>query len=85
MFKKLAIKDEELKNNLNIFIPMQEFRRAIEKANIQYLGIFDGIASPKSLEKFTSTGNHSLAPNTSKGSRNIINERYERNNFDRKS
>jgi hypothetical protein len=65
---------------------MQEFRRVIDKANIQYLGGFDSFNSPKSLEKLITQIHHGQNINNGKSSKNINNDnRMEKANHDRKS
>lgn len=55
VFKKL---NREERDNINVYLPLQEMRRVIDKANVQYLG-FDSttrMGSTRSLEKFMSCG-----------------------------
>jgi len=54
VFKKIC-KDEY--DNINVYLPIQEIRRVIDKANIQYFGFeSDRMGSTRSLEKFMSCG-----------------------------
>lgn len=44
-------------DNINVYLPIQEIRRVIDKANIQYFVIqSDRMGSTRSLEKFISCG-----------------------------
>lgn len=46
-------------NSINIYLPFQEMRRVINKASIKYMGLdVEKIISNRSLDKFTSSGNH---------------------------
>ena len=43
------INKEELFDNINVYLPIQEIRRVIDKANIQYLGETGRMGSTRSL------------------------------------
>lgn len=55
VFKKI---NREERDNINVYIPLQEMRRVIDKANVQYLGLEGRMGSTRSLEKFMSCGSN---------------------------